>query len=273
MTDFTSGNTSGVAGDYILEAKGIRVEFATGRGRNRGKTVALNDVSLNLERGTILGLVGESGSGKSTFARVAIALQPYSAGQLIFDGHELAQRRTRAQQRAMQMVFQDPYASLNPRMTVRQMLTELLRFHRVVSREGLKARCTELMELVQLPARSLDTYPVSMSGGQRQRVAIARALALTPSLLVADEAVSALDVSVQAGIVNLMADLRADLGLSILFIAHDLAVVRNLCDRTAVIYRGNIVEEAPTEALFASPQHEYTQQLLASIPRISDLFV
>ena len=152
------------------------------------------------------------------------------------------------------------------------MLAELLRYHHVVPRAGLGARCSELMELVQLSERSLDTYPVSMSGGQRQRVAIARALALNPSLLVADEAVSALDVSVQAGIVNLMADLRANLGLSILFIAHDLAVVRNLCDRVAVIYRGDIVEEGLTMDLFASPQHEYTQKLLASIPRISDLF-
>jgi ABC-type glutathione transport system ATPase component len=252
----------------ILEARDIRVEFTTGRGPSRNTVVALNGVSLDIRRGSVFGLVGESGSGKSTFARVATALQPYSEGTLRFDGEDLPQRRTRSQQRQIQMVFQDPYASLDPRMTVRQMLTELLRYHHVVDRAGLKARCSELMDLVQLPARSLDSYPISMSGGQRQRVAIARALSLEPSLLVADEAVSALDVSVQAGIVNLLSDLKDDLNLSILFIAHDLAVVRNLCDRVAVIYRGDIVEEAPTADLFSAPQHEYTQRLLASIPRL-----
>lgn len=252
----------------ILEMRDIRVEFSAGRGNSKSKVVALNDVSLNVAQGTIVGLVGESGSGKSTLARVLTALERPSSGSIRFTGSELPTRRTRQMRRRIQMVFQDPYASLDPRMSIRQTLSELLRFHHVVPRNEIGKRCLELVDLVQLPARALDTYPVSMSGGQRQRVAIAKALALEPTLLVADEAVSALDVSVQAGIVNLFADLRNDLGLSVLFIAHDLAVVKNLCDRVAVIYHGDIVEEADTGSLFASPQAEYTKTLLASIPRI-----
>jgi peptide/nickel transport system ATP-binding protein len=166
------------------------------------------------------------------------------------------------------MVFQDPFSSLNPSMTVRQHLAELLRVHHVVARGKVDARCRELMALVGLPDALLDVRPRKMSGGQRQRVAIARALAVEPRLLVADEAVSALDVSVQAGIINLFADLREKMGLSILFIAHDLAVVRNICDTVSVIYMGRIVERGSTEDLFESPQHPYTQGLLAAVPRL-----
>jgi oligopeptide/dipeptide ABC transporter ATP-binding protein len=166
------------------------------------------------------------------------------------------------------MVFQDPYASLDPRMTVRQILAELLRYHDIVPRERVRARCAELMDLVQLPAALLDARPAGMSGGQRQRVAIARALAVEPRVLIADEAVAALDVSVQAGVINLLADLRERLNLSILFIAHDLAVVRSLCDRVSVIYLGRIVEEGPSARLFGTPEHPYTQGLLAAVPRL-----
>ncbi|MFE4196813.1 ABC transporter ATP-binding protein [Paenarthrobacter sp. NPDC056912] len=256
------------ASENILEMRDIRVEFSTGRGRNRRKIVALNDVNLSVPRGTIHGLVGESGSGKSTLARVLTALERSFTGTVVFNGEELPVRRTKEQRRHIQMVFQDPYSSLDPRMTIRQTLAELLRVHRIVESRDVGKRCLELMGQVQLPARALDGYPISMSGGQRQRVAIAKALALEPSLLVADEAVSALDVSVQAGIVNLLADLRDELGLSVLFIAHDLAVVRNLCENVAVMYHGNIVEDGDTESLFTEPRDQYTRTLLNSIPRI-----
>jgi ABC-type glutathione transport system ATPase component len=242
--------------------------FRTGHGRNSNEVVALNDVSLTVERGQIVGLVGESGSGKSTFARVVCGLQAKASGTILFNDLPLESKRDRRLSRRVQMVFQDPYSSLDPRMTVSQTLSELLNYHRVVPRSQVRSRCEELIDLVQLPKRTLNLFPGSMSGGQRQRVAIARALALNPDLLVADEAVSALDVSVQAGIINLLADLRTDLGLSILFIAHDLAVVRTLCDRVAVINRGTIVEEGPCLELFDNPQHEYTRQLLNSIPRL-----
>lgn len=254
--------------DNILEMRDIRVEFSSGRGRSKRQIVALNGVDLSVPRGTILGLVGESGSGKSTLARVLTALESSFTGTMVFNGTHLPARRTRELRRQIQMVFQDPYSSLDPRMTVRQTLAELLSVHKIVERRDVNKRCRELMEQVQLPERALDTYPISMSGGQRQRVAIAKALALEPSLLVADEAVSALDVSVQAGIVNLMADLRDELGLSVLFIAHDLAVVRSLCENVVVMYHGNIVEAGTTETVFAEPRDGYTKTLLRSIPRI-----
>lgn len=256
------------ARENILEMRDIRVEFSSGRGRGKRQIVALNNVDLAVPKGTILGLVGESGSGKSTLARVLTALETSFTGTLTFNGQQLQAQRSKELRRQIQMVFQDPYSSLDPRMTIRQTVGELLRVHRIVERRDVEKRCRELMGQVQLPERALDSYPVSMSGGQRQRVAIAKALALEPSLLVADEAVSALDVSVQAGIVNLMADLRDELGLSVLFIAHDLAVVRSLCENVVVMYHGNVVEAGPTEALFAEPRDEYTRTLLQSIPRI-----
>jgi peptide/nickel transport system ATP-binding protein len=252
----------------LFEARNVSVTFRARR-RRRGTDIhALDHVNVGVGEGEIVGLVGESGSGKSTLARVVCGLQPADAGAIFFDGAELPSRRTREQRRALQMVFQDPYASLDPRMSVRQTLSELLRYHHIVPREQVRARCEELMDLVQLPAALLDSMPAGMSGGQRQRVAIARALAVEPRVLVADEAVAALDVSVQAGVVNLMADLRERLHLSILFIAHDLAVVRSLCDRVSVIYLGRIVEEGPSTQLFTSPEHPYTQALLAAVPRI-----
>lgn len=252
----------------LLYAHDVNVEFQTGRRANRVVTRACRDINLTICHREIVGLVGESGSGKTTFARVVSGLQPFSVGALWFEGTRIPAKRPLSLVRKIQMVFQDPYSSLEPTMTTYQTLAELLRAHHVVPANSIRARCTELLEMVQLPKSFLDTRPHAMSGGQRQRVAIARALALSPKLLIADEAVSALDVSVQAGIINLMLDLRDQLGLSILFIAHDLAVVRTLCDRTSVIYRGDIVEEGSTIDVFASPQHEYTKQLLASVPRI-----
>lgn len=248
-----------------LVVEDVSVTFRTRR-RDAGHR-ALDGVSLRIGAGEILGLVGESGSGKSTLGRVIAGLQRSYTGRLRFGGEVLAPHRSRAQRRAIQMVFQDPYASLDPLMTIRQMLDELLIVHRLApDREARRRRCEELMGLVQMPAGLLDARPAGMSGGQRQRMAIARALAVGPQLVVADEATAALDVSVQAGIINLFADLRAGMGQSILFISHNLAVVRALCDRVAVIYEGRLVEIADTPAIFASPRHEYTQRLLAAAP-------
>jgi ABC-type glutathione transport system ATPase component len=252
----------------LLSAANVSVVFKVGRGRHATTLAALDDVSLDLERGEIVGLVGESGSGKSTMARVICGLQEHEGGRVVFDGRELGYRRSKEQRRAIQLVFQDPYASLDPRMTVRQALAEVLKVHQIVAKKDLRRRCAELMDLVQLPGRLLDSRPGGMSGGQRQRVCIARALAVNPQLLVADEVVAALDVSVQAGIVNLLADLRTDLGLSILFIAHDLAVVRALCDRVSVIYHGKVREERPCQELFDDPHDDYTKRLLSAIPRL-----
>lgn len=250
-------------GSVMLDVRSLSVVFGTGRLR----MTAVNGVSFSVREGESFGLVGESGSGKSTLGRVIVGLQPDYTGKVSFNGALLAPRRPRAQRRAIQMVFQDPYASLDPQMTVWQMLEELLIVHGIgENRDARRERCRELMRLVHMPAGLLDVRPAGMSGGQRQRVAIARALAIDPQLLVADEATSALDVSVQAGIINLFADLRAEIGLSILFISHNLAVVRSLCERVAVIYRGEIVETAGTEAIFDHPQNAYTRELLAAAP-------
>jgi peptide/nickel transport system ATP-binding protein len=243
-----------------LIGKGLSVTFP-------GGMQALRGVDIEVRPGEIVGLVGESGSGKSTLGRVIVGLQRSYSGDLTFDGERLHPRRTRAQRGAIQMVFQDPYASLDPRMTVWQTLHELMALHGVGrDRADRRNRCEELLHKVHLPVLMLERRPGGMSGGQRQRIAIARALACQPRFLVADEPTAALDVSVQAGIINLFADLRAEMGLSQLFISHNLAVVRSLCDRVAVIYRGEIVETAATESLFATPRHDYTRQLLAAAP-------
>jgi oligopeptide/dipeptide ABC transporter ATP-binding protein len=259
----------------LLEATGVEVSFSVGSplaARLRGQQRllhAVDGVDLTVQRGEALALVGESGSGKSTFARALVGIERTNSGQVKLDGKVLSGRRSSADQRRIQMVFQDPYSSLNPRLTVGGTLRELLRVHHIVPRGEVEARTTELLRLVGLDEGAAQAHPRQFSGGQRQRVAIARAIALQPDLLVADEPVSALDVSVQATILNLLQDLRADLGLTLLFISHNLAVVRHLCDRVAVMYLGRIIEVAPTEALFVNPRHPYTTGLLAAIPRMT----
>jgi oligopeptide/dipeptide ABC transporter ATP-binding protein len=259
----------------LLEVRGVEMQFVLAdsmlrRARHIPAEVlrAVDGVDLEIARGEALGLVGESGCGKSTLGRCIVGLYAQTAGEIHYAGEPLPARRARAQRRRMQMVFQDPYSSLNPRMTVRQVLSELLRVHNMVPRNRVDERCRELIELVGLGARSLDAHPRNFSGGQRQRVSIARALALEPELLVADEPVSALDVSVQATVLNLLDELRSKLGLTMLFIAHNMAVVRHVCDRVAVMYLGRIVETAPTEQLFSDPRHPYTQGLLKAVPRL-----
>jgi oligopeptide/dipeptide ABC transporter ATP-binding protein len=238
------------------------------RGQPLGVLRAVDGVDLEIRRGEALGLVGESGCGKSTLGRCIVGLYVPTGGEIRYEGEPLAPERARATRRRIQMVFQDPYASLNPRLTVRQALAELLRAHRVRPKAQIEERCRELLDLVGLGPRALDAYPRQFSGGQRQRVSIARALALEPDLLVADEPVSALDVSVQATVLNLLEDLQQKLGLTLLLIAHNMAVVRHVCDRVAVMYLGRIVETAPTNELFTNARHPYTQGLLSAVPKL-----
>jgi oligopeptide/dipeptide ABC transporter ATP-binding protein len=259
--------------DDFLRISGLRMYFPVGgrglpgRLRRPVHTIrAVDGVDLAVERGETLGLVGESGCGKSTLARCVAGLYEPTSGEIRFEGRLLTARRDATTRRRIQMVFQDPYSSLNPRLAVRRVLGELLRVHRVVPKERIGGRCRELVELVGLPPSALDAYPRQLSGGQRQRVSIARALALEPDVLVADEPVSSLDVSIQATILNLLAELRRDLGLTLVLITHDMAVVRHVCERIAVMYLGRIVETAATETLFSDPRHPYTRGLIDSVP-------
>lgn len=244
---------------------GSRLPWSRGHGT---QLTALDGVDLELRRGEILALVGESGSGKSTLAKILVGSIKPTEGALDWSGQVAAPRGRLAAQR-VQMVFQDPYSSLNPRMSVRAMLTELLLLHRIVPRSEAAAECLRLLHQVGLDEDALDAYPSQFSGGQRQRLAIARALAVRPDVLIADEPVSALDVSVQATILDLFASLQRELGLSILFIAHNLAVVQHLSQRVAVMYLGRIVEVAETAELFSNPRHPYTRALIDSIPRMN----
>jgi oligopeptide/dipeptide ABC transporter ATP-binding protein len=249
----------------LLVAENLCVSFPAGKGQ---RLIAVEDVSLSVSEGETLGVVGESGCGKSTVARCLAGLLRPGSGTVSLRGEVLGARRTTEQHRAVQLVFQDPYSSLNPRLSVRSVLAELLVFHGLAQGEAVERRCLELMALVGLPADALDGYPSSFSGGQRQRIAIARALAVEPQVVVADEPISSLDVSVQAAILALFADLRERLGIGMVLISHNLAVVRNICDRAAVMYLGRIVEVGEREEIFTDPRHPYTRALLTAAPRL-----
>ncbi len=260
--------------DPILEVDGLAKHFPIRQGIVFGRAVgtvrAVDGVTFRLDRGETLALVGESGCGKSTTARLVLRLIDPTSGTIRFEGADittLAGEPLRKLRRRMQIVFQDPFASLNPRMTVGEILEEPLIVHSIGTRTERRARVNELLGLVGLAPYHAQRYPHEFSGGQRQRVGIARALAVEPGLIVCDEPVSALDVSIQAQVVNLLKDLQARLGLSYLFIAHDLAVVKHMADRVAVMYLGQIVELARKDDLFRDPRHPYTRTLLAAIPR------
>jgi oligopeptide/dipeptide ABC transporter ATP-binding protein len=232
--------------------------------------IAVDDVSFTIAPGEIFSVVGESGSGKTTLGRALLRLIEPTAGQVLFDGQDLCSldpRALRAMRRQVQIIFQDPYSSLNPRLTIRQTLGEVLRVHAIRPEAQIDARIAELLALVGLPQDAGDRTPRHFSGGQRQRLGIARALAMEPRFTVADEPVSAVDVSVQAQIMNLLLDLRTRLGLTLLFIAHDLSVVRYLSDRVGVMYLGRIVETGSRDQMFEAPRHPYTQALLRAAPR------
>ena len=257
----------------LLEVRDLKKHFPVGTrgllGRPRGWLKAVDGVSFTLERGQTLGLVGESGCGKSTTARAILGLHPATSGSVKLDGVELTgldRRGWRPHRRRLQMIFQDPYASLDPRQTVGSILSEPLKIHGLGKPQNRKLRALELLEAVGLNPRHLNRYPHEFSGGQRQRIGVARALALEPDLIVCDEPVSALDVSIQAQILNLLEELQERFRLAYLFIAHDLAVVRQVCDRIAVMYLGRVVESAERDELFRAPRHPYTQALLSAVP-------
>ncbi|WP_249690230.1 ATP-binding cassette domain-containing protein [Stappia sp. WLB 29] len=255
-----------VMSDIVMELRDVRRTYRIGGGMfGKPRDLhALDGVSLQLRRGEVLALVGESGSGKSTLSRILLGLEAPSSGEVFLDGAPVASIRRRAFAARVQPVFQDPYSSLNPRKTVRQIIEAPLVIAGGVAASERLRRVRELLDILRMPERMLEAYPSQMSGGQRQRVAIARALISRPEIVVCDEPTSALDVSVQAEVLNLLMELRAEFGLTYLFISHDLAVVEYIADRVAVMQSGRLVEVADAEALFAAPQHDYTRRLLAS---------
>lgn len=262
----------------LMQIRDLHLRFPMGRSigdvisRRPGREVrALNGVSLDLTRGETLGVVGESGCGKSTLARCIVRLHKPSDGSIHFEGQDIFDGEIKADRtynRRVQMMFQDPYSSLNPRMTTGQILAEALSVHNMRPEAEIPDRVAELLDLVRLPKDAQDKLPHEFSGGQRQRIAIARALAVEPEVLIADELVSALDVSVQAQVVNLLLDLQRELDLTILFVAHDLRLVRHVSNRVAVIYLGRIVEIGDSETLFSAPSHPYSQALLSAAPSL-----
>ena len=258
--------------DILLEAKDIKKYFPVKKkwfARGPRKTVkAVDGISLQIFRGEALGLIGESGCGKSTFSRVVMHLIPPTEGQVFYNGKPVTGKDIMEFRRRVQMVFQDPYSSLDPRMNVRDIIEEPLRVHTNLSAEEKLAVVKKVLEQIELPAETLEKYPHEFSGGQRQRIGIARVLVTDPELLVCDEPVSALDVSIQASILNLFKQMQRERGLSYLFISHDLSVVKHLCDRIAVMYLGRIVELAEKKELFANTLHPYTQALMSAIPAI-----
>ena len=257
----------------ILRVQNLQIHFPVRGGwlgRTRDVIKAVDKVSFEVEEGSTVGLVGESGSGKSTLARALLKLIPVTAGSVNYRGHEVLQMpesEFRPLRKEMQMVFQDPIGSLNPRMTVEAILGEPLQIHfKEKSREERRAVSAELLTKVGLPVDALHRYPHEFSGGQRQRIGIARALAVRPRFLICDEPVSALDVSVQAQILNLLKDIQAEFDLTLLFIAHDLAVVRHMSDRIVVMHHGKIVEQGDADEICENPRHDYTQKLLEAVP-------
>ncbi|TCJ15658.1 dipeptide ABC transporter ATP-binding protein [Rubrobacter taiwanensis] len=256
--------------EYLLETRNLKMHFPIRAGvfkRTVGHVKAVDGVDLQVRRGETLGLVGESGCGKSTLARLILRLLEPTEGEVIFEGENILKYNRRQMmkvRRNMQIIFQDPYASLNPRMTVGNIIAEPLRTHRVT--DDVKKRVQELLEMVGLSPEHYNRYPHEFSGGQRQRIGVARAIALRPKLIICDEPVSALDVSIQAQIVNLLEDLQDELGLTYIFIAHDLSVVKHISDRVAVMYLGKIAEIADRNTLYGRPRHPYTNSLLSAIP-------
>jgi oligopeptide transport system ATP-binding protein len=270
----SSAQSTAVETHPLLEVRGLRMHFPVTEGivvhRKIGEVKAVDGIDFSVSRGETLGLVGESGCGKTTTGRCILRLERPTAGEIIYDGVDIAKLERRelvALRRRIQVIFQDPYSSLNPRMKVGEIIAEPIMVHGIERDTGRRAaRVRELLWVCGLDSKIADRYPHEMSGGQRQRVGIARALALEPEFIVCDEAVSALDVSIQAQVINLLEDLRERFGLTYLFIAHDLSVVRHLCQRVAVMYLGHIVELAACDELFDHPLHPYTQALLAAVP-------
>jgi oligopeptide/dipeptide ABC transporter ATP-binding protein len=274
VTEQAAGESvTAVPGAPLLELEDLVMHFAVrGEGvfrRAKNKVQAVDGVSLTLREGETLGLVGESGCGKTTTGRLITRLLEPTSGQIRFRGTDLAhlrERELRPYRQELQLIFQDPYSSLNPRHTVGTIIGTALRVHRIVPKGRQLARVQELLEVVGLNPEHYNRYPHEFSGGQRQRIGIARALAVQPKVIVADEPVSALDVSIQAQVMNLLEDLQGEFGIAFIFIAHDLGVVRHFCDRVAVMYLGRIVEQGPRDAIYGAPQHPYTQALLSAVP-------
>ena len=256
----------------LLQVEALSVEFPVRGGlfkREIARLRAVDGVSLALRAGEVLGVVGESGCGKTTLGRAMVGLYPPTSGRLLVEGRDVAtlgEAERRLLTRDVQMVFQDPFSSLNPRKRIRQILEVPFEVHGIAEGGAREARIRELVELVGLAPEHLDRWPHELSGGQRQRIVIARALALQPKVMVLDEPLSALDMSIQSQVLNLLVDLQQRLGLSYVFISHDLSIVEYLCDSVAVMYLGRVVETAPAAALFAAPRHPYTQALLAAVP-------
>ncbi|MCP3692813.1 MAG: ATP-binding cassette domain-containing protein [Planctomycetaceae bacterium] len=268
-----AGTATADGGSPVLRVEGLKIHFPFSRGSwwkpERGFIRAVDGISFEVADGETLGLVGESGCGKSTTARGIVNLLRPTAGEVYLDGERIDQlddRQMRAHRRKVQMIFQDPFASLNPRMTVGRIIAEPLEVYDLYDRDQRRYEVMRLLELVGLNPRFLNRYPHEFSGGQRQRIGIARALAVQPKLIVCDEPVSALDVSIQAQVINLLMDLQQKLGLSYVFIAHDLAVIRHIAHRVGVMYLGRIVELADADQLYENPQHPYTQALLSAAP-------
>ena len=264
--------------EVILRVRNLKKYFPIRRGvfqRHVGDVKAVDDVSFDVYKGETLGLVGESGCGKTTTGRTIIRLYDPTAGSVYFQGRDLAElkgKELRAMRRKMQMIFQDPYASLNPRMSVLGIVGEPLEIHHIANRSERKERVAELLKLVGLNPAFMNRYPHEFSGGQRQRIGLARALALNPDLIICDEPISALDVSIQAQVVNLLEELQEQLGLTYIFIAHDLSMVRHISKRVAVMYLGKIVELTDRDTLYTNPLHPYTQALLSAVP-VPDPFI